>query len=510
MNFRSIPKSQLALLGALIIIVLIPLTTWSQFNACKEEGILHMLFTSVENGRASGQIVGEGARWHRAQGDKVVLYSKTDIWYREPSEGAEIQLGHDCSWSVEGVHDGHRYVAFLVNKEYQPPGTIPVTTAASRPPLPIDGKHIIAWMFWSPDNSTPILTSGPQELAVNWLIEQIAPNVIVPNPLPNRAGLIISYQIPETDEAHPALFSRSWIYDNALAVIGFAANGNFAEALTILNALATQIKQDGRIGFSYKTEDNWYHENYQSGAIAWVGYAFVFYQQRTGDAQSQVAAERIARYLLSLQDTDSINPSYGSIRRGPNEPWYSTTDNIIGYFFLQDLGRLTGDAGYTEAAELIKASLLDHHWNDKLGRFDQGIGDPANGLVEANSLGALFLISVGETAKAQSGLDFVERRYRAVSAEGLVTGYAPYEDRSTVWSQGSLQMALAYKRSGDVVKSNTITEEIIKLQDTKGGVPYAMPKATVITEEVFQEWPSVAGTAWLAIILSDDGRFLGP
>ncbi len=517
MIFQSIQKWQIALLIGSIIIILIPISTWRHFHTCNEQGALRMTISvegnSLETREISGQIMGAGAGKYRAQGYKVILYAKTDIWYNEPTEGAEIRLESDCSWRVEGVHDGHRYAAFLVPKAYQQPGAINKTDPTDYPPLTVDGKQIVAWMPWSPDSSRLTPAGGPKELALNWLIQQVTPNEIVPNPPADRAGFIISYHIPTSDEPHDFLFSRSWIYDNALAIISLVANGNIVEPRKIINALKGQIVEDGKFGFSYNTANDWYHEDYRSGAIAWLGYAFVFYQQETGDAQSQAVTEGIARYLLSLQNVNRASPSYGSIRDGPEVDWYSTEHNIIAYFFLRDLGRLTGNEVYITGAELVKASLLNYHWNEALGRFDLGDDGPANVLIDVPSLGALFLVAVGDTARARSNLEFVEQTYQnSQQAPGIgpVTGYAPYEDQSVVWSQGSLEIALAYKRIGDVAKSRTITEEIIKLQNSGGGVPYAMPQATVITEDVFYEWPSVAGTGWLVIVLSDDGRFLGP
>ena len=515
MTSRSVKAWQIGLLVAASIIVLIPIITWREFNTCPEEGTLRMTLSvegnSKEDNEASGQIMGEGAGRYRTQGYKVILYSKTDLWYNEPSEGTEIRLRSDCSWRVTGVHDGHRYSAFLVEKNYQAPSTIKEVGQAVRPPLPVDGEQVVAWMPWYSDNSSPRPEERTTTLAINWLTQQITPNMLIPKPLPERAGLIISYQIDESDELYPVFLSRSWIFDDALATLGLVASEHIMEALTILNGIEGQIQKDGKLGFSYNIANDWYHERYRSGAITWTGYAFVFYQQETGDAQSQATAERIAQYLLSLQDVDPASPSYGSIRGGPDVKWYATADNIVAYFFLRDLGRLTLNDSYATRADLIKRSLLKHHWNETQGRFDPAIGDSSNGLMETASLGALFFAALGDTSKAQSSLDFVERTYQAVLVPYDVTGYAPYEDRTTIWSQGSLEMALAYKRIGNVEKSQAILGDIIKLQKTEGGVPYAMPEATtVITEDVFHEWPSVAGTAWLLIVLTDNERFLGP
>lgn len=57
---------------------------------------------------------------------------------------------------------------------------------------------------------------------VQWLLDEQVPNSTVPSPAPGRSGLVISYVIPESDPGYPYLFSRSWIYDDALAVISWS------------------------------------------------------------------------------------------------------------------------------------------------------------------------------------------------------------------------------------------------------------------------------------------------
>ncbi|MCB0165809.1 MAG: hypothetical protein H6631_13020 [Anaerolineaceae bacterium] len=517
------PKWQIALPVALLIILLIPVLTWPQFNACNNEGPLRLsiVVDGDSMSRVSGQLMGEGASRYRAEGAKVALYAKTDLWYnstQESIEGVKMEqsLGVDCSWQIDQVHEGQMYAAFLVSDDYRQPNTIPKTSNIDLPPLAIDGTHVLAWALWSAANPTgnpdpALLWPKNRRLAIAWLIRQITPNETVPQPLTDRAGLIIGYALPQTDEAYPYLFARSWIFDDALAGIAFTANANFGEAQAILNALKGQVQADGKLGFSYNTDNDWFHEYYRSGAIAWVGYALVFYQQKTGDAQSQAVAEQIAAYLLSLQNQTPDSPSYGAIQDDPAVSSFTTSQNIITYFFLRDLARLTSNDLYQTAADLIKTALLEQYWDEKQGHFVVGSDDTAAGLIESNSLGALFLEATGHPTKAQLSLDFVEQTYQPVLGPGPIDGYAPYADRSTVWSQGSLQVALAHRRLGNITKSQAILGEIIKLQDEEGGVAYARPKATITgTDEVFQEWASVAGTTWLAIVLADDEQFLGP
>lgn len=497
---------------ALTIIVLLLTLRLTSSNACVGEGFLRLTLSvesdSVENRVVSGRVMGEEASRYRTRGYKVILYAKTGFWYIESAEGAEMKLDDDCSWrKVSRYSEARMYAAFLVTGNYPLVPIIHKVRNTDLPPLPVDGDQIITWMLWSADSKP--LSEGTEAKAIYWLTQQIIPNDIVSNPLPERAGMIIGYEIPETSKAYRYLFARSWIYDDALAIVGFILSDHLEEALIILNALSGQIQDNGKLAFWYNTHNHEYSEGFRSGTIAWVGYVLIFYQQKTDDAHIQPMAERIARYLLSLQDMASTSPNYGSIRTDSGDFSYATIHNIIAYFFLRDLGRLVNNPVYTERADLIRDSLLNHHWNETLGRFDQMIGDAMDGLIEVGSLGALFCLAIGDVAKAQSCLNFVEKTYQPVKAAGDRPGYALYKDRSTAWSQGSMQMALAYKRIGNLEQANAIIKEIIRWQDAAGGVPYVMAEATVDTGETYYEWPSVAGTAWLIIALADDKDFLG-
>ena len=53
-------------------------------------------------------------------------------------------------------------------------------------------------------------------------------------------------------------------------------------------------------------------------------------------------------------------------------PGISTENNISAWFFLRQLGVLTGEARWTRAAERIRAGLLRAAWNDPIDQFIAG------------------------------------------------------------------------------------------------------------------------------------------
>lgn len=274
--------------------------------------------------------------------------------------------------------------------------------------------------------------------------------------------------------------------------------GECQAAEDTLTALAGLIDDDGKLGFSYNTHDDWFHEMYRTGAIAWVGYSFAFYQKACGDSQFQAAAESVADWVLTMQD-----PTTGSVKGGPDVDWLSTEHNIDAYFFLRDIGLPKCNTTYLEAADRIKQSLLNNHWNPSYGCFQQGIGDTEK-VLDVASWGALFLLSIGQPDKAESCLDFIEANFPTTVTCDIgdvsqnISGYKPDVGTNLVWSEGSLDVAKAYRRAGNQAKHDEIVSGIRKMQGPNGSIVYACPPVTD-----FPDWESVAGTAWMIILQSD-------
>jgi hypothetical protein len=148
--------------------------------------------------------------------------------------------------------------------------------------------------------------------------------------------------------------------------------GECQVAQETLSTLAGLLDAEGKLGSSYNTADDWLDDSQDiTGAVAWTGYAFVFYQRLCGDGQFQSAATSVADWVLTTQD-----PTTGSVRAGLGVDWFPTEDNIVAYFFLRDLGLIAGNTTYRQAADRIKQSLLTNHWNPSFGCFQSGIASP--------------------------------------------------------------------------------------------------------------------------------------
>jgi hypothetical protein len=399
---------------------------------------------------------------------------------------------------------------------------------------------------------------GAERDAVAWIMSQMTPNEAVQAPDPGRRRLLLSYRVPRTDPAYPYVYGRSFVYDDALGAIALTMAKEYRAAEFVLGALKRLVREDGSLWFAYNTQNDWPgeadHEGalIRSGAVAWVGYAFTHYLESKiredssflrGDPLASEfvnAAESIAGYLLANRVTDGADVRYGFVTGGtgahtltatdgapgPIEVysgarlrWVSMEHNIDAYFFLRDLGRVTGNKLYADAAELIGRRLMTL-WSDADGQFVQGIHE--SGALDTElpldgaSWGALFLLSLGDGTNARRCIDAMELRFHARS--GSAAGYRPYaskpvyddervnryffprnpkmrwQDLDFVWGEGSLGAAAALIRAGDRAKGTAAIVSLSALREG-GGIRYA--SATVPYQ--FGDYPSVASTAWFVI-----------
>ena len=400
-----------------------------------------------------------------------------------------------------------------------------------------------------------------KEKAIAWLKSQAVPNHIVPEPAQDRRHLLISYRVPKDSDDYRYVFSKSSLYDNALAIIAFSMTGEFSLAEKIIEAASRVVSPDGDLWFTFNTHNSWPSDGDHVGAIvrsgtsAWLGYAITYYlksrlvehpnlfQQDNEAVNHLQMAQSIADRILLRQITDPADSRYGFITGGEGRysyrwnkevedieeyfipgsiQWASVEHNIDIYFFLRDLARLSGKKNYESAARLLKHSIVEKSWNEKISQLNRGQRldgiDPVQAL-DCASWGAMFLQAIGEEEKAAISLQSVAN-YHVRS--GTHQGYKPYinlllyegrevnqlflpdnpeknwSDVPMIWSEGSLGVAMAYIKMGKKEQARELVKSILELQDEEGGMPYA-------TEHIrfqFSDNSSVAGTAWLVMVIS--------
>jgi hypothetical protein len=392
--------------------------------------------------------------------------------------------------------------------------------------------------------------------AAQWLLGQMVPNQVVPQPSPGRRRLVLSYRVPAEDPAFRYIYGRSFTYDNALAAVSLTMLGRYREAEYILNAMGRLLRPDGSLWFAYNTQNNWPDEAdhdgalIRSGANAWAGYAFTYYLEArsrenpgfpttdTVGMEYVRAARSIASSLLARQVTDRLDPRFGLITGGvgsstvtmdssskpaerydPAPPqWVSTEHNIDAWFFLRDLAQLTSAADIATAADSVRARLATL-WSEKDGQFRQGIHEDRTKdtvlPLDGASWGALFLMAQGRREEAMRCVEAMQHFSAQLNG---APGYRPYgpapvyadeavnrfffpdapsrqwQDLPFIWGEGSFGAAAALIRTGSRSEGLRVLDSLRTLA-VDGGFRYA---STPVQYE-FNDYPSVASTAWFII-----------
>ena len=400
-----------------------------------------------------------------------------------------------------------------------------------------------------------------KEKAVAWLKSQIVPNSIVKEPAQDRRNLLISYKVPKDSEVYRYVFSKASLYDNALAIIAFSMAGELGLAERTIEAASRILSPDNDLWFTFNTHNYWPNKDDHSGAIvrsgasAWLGYAIVYHlktrlvenpkllEQDNLAMNHLKIARSIADRILVRQVRDKRDLRHGFFtggegrysyrwseeRKGIEEyfipgavPWVSVEHNFDIFFFLRDLARISGIPKYEFAANLLKQSILQKSWNGEIRQFNRGQHlngtDPVQAL-DCASWGAMFLHAVGKKSKAEVSLKSVSKYFVSF---GKHQGYKPYvdmllyegpvvnalffpddpeknwNDLPLIWPEGSLGVAMAYIKMGQNQQSIELLQSVLKLQDEEGGLPYA----TESLRFQFSKNSSVAGTAWLVMVIS--------
>jgi len=393
--------------------------------------------------------------------------------------------------------------------------------------------------------------------AIQWLKSQVVPNEVVKLPAPGRRKLILSYSIPQDDPVYKYLAYRSFIYDDAIAILAFTMGGERRYAEGIINTLWRLQRENGSLYFVYNTHNSWPNEQdnegaiIRTGALAWVGFATVYYLntmiERNPDfikkdiigKRAFELAEKIANFMLSHQVQDKKSNLYGLIKGGYGEytlsikdgslnetfdktalDWASSEHNIDAYFFLRDFGRLTGKQEYLKAAKNISQGLLKL-WSSKDGQFYRGIkgdGEIDKALpLDCASWGAMFLLAEGYEDRLEQTLNTIDHKY-TVYKDGL-TGYRPYaggpvyetpkvndhlskqlgfnswDKADIIWVEGNLVVAAAFYKAGYRDKAYSIMSDSLEFQ-MNGGFIYSDKNIPF----QFNTYPSTASTGWFVIV----------
>ncbi len=180
-----------------------------------------------------------------------------------------------------------------------------------------------------------------------------------------KTGLIASF------EGDFELSDWAFSYDQALCINVFLLFSDFQRAKKILDFYNFKAKTY-RGGFlnAYYTDDGSPCEYIvHSGPNIWLGLSILRYTEATSDESYLALAERIAKFILTMQDKE------GGIVGGPTVSWYATEHNLDAYAFFEGLYELTKKKKYLQAQEKVKAWLKKYSYTKKDIPINRGKGD---------------------------------------------------------------------------------------------------------------------------------------
>jgi hypothetical protein len=318
---------------------------------------------------------------------------------------------------------------------------------------------------------------------------------------------------PHADPTDP-LRHRSFLYDDALALLWLTVTGSEVEARDLAAALVGLQNEDGSWGFSLSLEDGFYDASYvRNGAVAWVAYALAYYARRFPDSRAGEAAARAGKALLALRRS-GVPSAVGLVEGGRGR--YSPDERSFfpGFRLRAAITEHQLDAHMALAlvdpaqADALAERILGVLWLQDQGRFavsaDDAGPDPARALDAAGGWGALWLLGHGDRQRAVRSLEYTAHAFATRGAD--VAGFRPYLDpidgpRSAmqpdlVFVEGTLGVGLAAHRLGMEEVARTALEAAVRLSCRFGpGVPYANREA-----HGFPTRPAVASTVWFLFL----------
>jgi len=316
----------------------------------------------------------------------------------------------------------------------------------------------------------------PNEAALGFLKGRIGP-----------AGILDSFVEDRTD--------YSYTYDNALAAMAFLSAGDRLAAQRVLDGfLGIGPAPGGGFLHRYRVTGGSAGGTLAAGHNAYLLQAMNLFSWRTGDHRYDSITRGIADFLLSLQD--SVD---GGIWGRPGVSWKSTENNLAAYSALANLAVVQNLPAYASRAMQIRDFLVRECWNGT--RFLTGKNDPMI-VTDAQALGTQILgVGYGNGSFWVESYTKAPQRY---SGKKQVTGFDLNTDRDTVWTEGTLQQALAFWLAGDNTRFGFYRIESEKLLQSSGAFWAASNRGTTGFGEFFERWQAVAPTAWYIFVSNQD------
>lgn len=325
----------------------------------------------------------------------------------------------------------------------------------------------------------------------------------------------------------PPLHSAAFTYDNALAVIALLACGKRAQAERVGEALRLAATNDTRLRDAYRAgvvEDGkplpngwwnarrkrWieaahdysgaYQDGTSCGNAAWAALALLALHDATGDARWRDAATHLAGWVVAhASDMRGAGGFDGGVESWLLVPrkasWKSTEHNIDLAALFGWLARIDAAGGDWAAQAKRARAFVAAQWDAASGHFWMGATVDGTPLRSPSALDVqLWAQLLPDAPKAwRRALAWVERM-------NAVKGGFDFTDvRDGLWTEGTAQAALVYRRLGREAEAGRLLASIAQ-QASPGGFLYATREPYITAAySYYYRRPHLAATAWAVL-----------
>lgn len=180
-----------------------------------------------------------------------------------------------------------------------------------------------------------------------------------------RTGLIASF------EGDSQISNWAFSYDQALCINVFLLFKDYKAAQRLINFYAQRAKlhKGGFLNAYYVQDGSACEYIVRSGPNIWLGLSILRYVEETKDTKYLSLVEKIAKFVLGLQDKE------GGITGGPDVSWHATEHNLDAYAFFTGLYRFTQKKKYLLAKGQVENWLAKYSYTQDDIPINRGKGD---------------------------------------------------------------------------------------------------------------------------------------
>ena len=468
--------------------------------------------------------------WYFQNGTLVGDQVKPEAnWGTVPNAGIDLRGATKLTFYARGEKGGERveFFAFGVGRN-------PTTGAAEAPYPDSEAKVTICGRLKSPcfvrlDTTWRKYTIDLSGLdlsyvlgAFGWVTNALNNNahsiafylddIQIDKPRLNEPRFLVSYQsVPSNQDFDTVLRNTAFTYDNAVALMAFAAAGDWERSRLLADAFVyaqqhDRFYSDGRLRNGYQggdlvlppgwtpngrpgtvrmqgwwnaTKEHWYEDpqavSLYVGDNAWALLALLnYYEQRGGD-QYLNAASSIGTWIAdNTYDTRGAGGYTGGYSGWEPDPakqlWKSVEHNLDVYIAFSRLAGITNDAVWRACAEHAR-TFVEAMWNDSEGYYATGTADDGvtvNQAVVPLDTQTWAMLAFGPNPRTLRAMEYAERHH-AVTAYGF-SGFDFNTDLDQPWFEGTSQAVVAYRLMG---RSDTAARYLAELQRVQTEAPHA-------------------------------------